>query len=78
VQGWLLTRDLSIAGAGALFSMWVTFAAGFAAVYQALVAILVGLIIYPFLKARRERLGEVPEPVDNPPATEPGKQPAAT
>ena len=42
--------------------MWVTFAAGFAAVYQALVAILAGLIIYPFLKARRERLGEVPAP----------------
>jgi APA family basic amino acid/polyamine antiporter len=78
VQGWLLARDLSIAGAGALFSMWVTFAAGFAAVYQALVAILAGLIIYPFLKARRERLGQVPEPADNPPAVEPGKQPAAT
>jgi len=78
VQGWLLARDLSVAGAGALFSMWVTFAAGFAAVYQALVAILAGLIIYPFLKARRERLGEVPEPADNPPAAEPGKEPAAT
>ena len=78
VQGWLLARDLSIAGAGALFSMWVTFAAGFAAVYQALVAILAGLIIYPFLKARRERLGQIPEPADNPPATQPGKQPAAT
>ena len=78
VQGWLLARDLSIAGAGALFSMWVTFAAGFAAVYQALVAILAGLIIYPFLKARRERLGQVPEPADNPSVVEPGKQPAAT
>jgi basic amino acid/polyamine antiporter, APA family len=77
VQGWLLARDLSIAGAGALFSMWVTFAAGFAAVYQALVAILAGLIIYPFLKARRERLGEVAEPADNPPGREPEQLPAS-
>ena len=28
VQGWALARDLAIAGAGVLFSMWVTFAAG--------------------------------------------------
>jgi APA family basic amino acid/polyamine antiporter len=65
VQGWLLARDLSIAGAGVLFSMWVTFAAGFAAVYQALVAILVGLIIYPFLKASRENAGEVADSGDD-------------
>ena len=64
VQGWLLARDLSVAGAGVLFSLWVTFAAGFAAVYQALLAIMVGLMIYPFLKARRERLGLVPAPAD--------------
>jgi basic amino acid/polyamine antiporter, APA family len=66
VQGWLLARDLSIAGAGVLFSMWVTFAAGFAAVYQALVAILVGLIIYPFLKASRKSAGEVATSADKP------------
>jgi basic amino acid/polyamine antiporter, APA family len=77
VQGWLLARDLSISGACVLFSMWVTFAAGFAAVYQALVAIMAGLIIYPFLKARRERLGQVPEPTDTPPDQEPGQLPAA-
>jgi APA family basic amino acid/polyamine antiporter len=34
VQGWLLARDLGVAGAGVLFSMWVTFAAGYQAVYQ--------------------------------------------
>ena len=28
VQGWLLARDLSVAGASVLFSMWVTFASG--------------------------------------------------
>jgi basic amino acid/polyamine antiporter, APA family len=67
VEGWLLARDLTIAGAGALFSMWVTFAAGFAAVYQALVVVLAGVILYAFLQARREDRGEVPAPVDNPP-----------
>ena len=64
VQGWLLTRDLSIAGAAVLFSMWVTFAAGYAAVYQALVIVLVGVVIYAFLKAGRERSGQVPAPAD--------------
>jgi APA family basic amino acid/polyamine antiporter len=44
--------------------MWVTFASGYQAVYQALVAILAGLVLYVFVKARRERLGEVTEPVD--------------
>jgi APA family basic amino acid/polyamine antiporter len=66
VQGWRLTRDLSIAGAGVLFSMWVTFAAGFAAVYQALVAVMVGLVIYPFLKASRKSAGEAAPPADKP------------
>jgi APA family basic amino acid/polyamine antiporter len=67
VQGWALTRDLSIAGAGVLFSLWVTFAAGYQAVYQALVVVLAGVVLYAFLKARRERLGQVAAPVDNPP-----------
>jgi len=64
VQGWLLTRDLAITGAAVLFSMWVTFAAGYAAVYQALVVILAGIILYAFLKARRERTGQVRAPAD--------------
>ena len=64
VQGWLLARDLSITGAAVLFSMWVTFAAGYAAVYEALVIVLVGIIGYAFLKARREAAGLVPAPVD--------------
>ncbi len=66
VQGWQLARDLSIAGASVLFSMWVTFASGYQVVYQALVVLLAGLVIYAFLKARRERLGEAVEPVDAP------------
>ena len=64
VQGWLLARDLSITGAAVLFSMWVTFAAGYAAVYQALVIVLVGVVIYAFLKAGRERAGQVAAPTD--------------
>jgi APA family basic amino acid/polyamine antiporter len=66
VEGWLLARDLTIAGVGALFSMWVTFAAGFAAVYQALVLVLAGVILYAFVKASRERTGQVAAPVDAP------------
>ena len=67
VQGWALARDLTIAGAGVLFSMWVTFAAGYQAVYQALIVVLAGVIIYAFLKAQRERAGQVAAPADNPP-----------
>ncbi len=53
VSGWLLGRDLVIAGAAVLFSMWVTFAAGYAAVYQALVIVLAGVVLYAFIAARR-------------------------
>jgi len=64
VHGWTLARDLTIAGAAVLFSLWVTAAAGYAAVYQALVLVLVGVPIYAFLKARREREGLAMEPVE--------------
>jgi len=47
--------------------MWVTFASGYQVVYQALVVILAGLILYAFLNARRQRLGKAGEPVDIPP-----------
>lgn len=67
VQGWQLARDLFVAGVSVLFSMWVTFASGYQVVYQALVVILAGLVIYAFLNARRERLGEAEEPIDNAP-----------
>ncbi len=66
VQGWLLARDLLVAGISVLFSMWVTFASGYQTVYQALVVIMVGLILYAPLNARRQRLGETASPVDNP------------
>ena len=66
VQGWQLARDLAIAGTSVLFSMWVTFASGYQVVYQALVVLLIGLVLYAFMNARRENRGEVAEPVDNP------------
>jgi basic amino acid/polyamine antiporter, APA family len=64
LQGWLLARDLSITVAAALFSLWVAFAAGYSAVYQAMVVALVGIILYAFIRARRENLGQVPVPTD--------------
>ncbi len=70
MEGWLLARDLSIAGAGALFSMWVTFAAGWAAVYQAMVLVLAGVMIYAFITAWRERTGQIPGPAEAAPADE--------
>jgi basic amino acid/polyamine antiporter, APA family len=70
VQGWLLVRDLSIAGIGALFSMWVTFASGWSAVYQAMVLVLAGVIIYGLIAGWRERTGQVPEPAEVAPADE--------
>jgi APA family basic amino acid/polyamine antiporter len=66
VHGWLLARDLSIAGTSVLFSMWVTFASGYQVVYQALVVILVGLILYAVLNARRQDAGQAVVPVDYP------------
>ena len=53
VQGWRLARDLAIAGASTLLSMWVTFASGYQVVHQALVVILTGVVLYAFLNARR-------------------------
>ena len=64
VDGWALSRDLAIAGASILFSLYVTFTAGYQAVYQALLLVMIGIPIYAFLKARRERLGEVGEPIE--------------
>ncbi|GAA3394931.1 amino acid permease [Cryptosporangium minutisporangium] len=75
VAGWALARDLTIVVASALFSLWVAAAAGYAAVYQTMIALLIGIPIYAFLKARRERLGTIPQPRDagaplEPPAVE--------
>ena len=57
---------------------WVTFASGYPAVYQALILVLAGIILYAFLNARRERLGQIPEPADNPPDDTAASAPADT
>jgi basic amino acid/polyamine antiporter, APA family len=66
VQGWLLARDLTIAAAATLFSLWVTLAAGYSAVYQAMLVVLFGVILYAFLNARRERRGQIQAPAEGP------------
>jgi len=60
VQGWTLARDLTVAGAAVLFSMWVTFAAGYQSVYQALIVVLIGVVLYAFINARRDSNGAIP------------------
>jgi basic amino acid/polyamine antiporter, APA family len=65
---WRLARDLSVAVAAALFSLWVTFAAGYSAVYQAMVVVLAGIILYAFIRAHQESTGQVPSPADLPAA----------
>lgn len=64
VHGWLLARDLTVAGIGALFSIWVMFANSYQVLYQSFLVMIAGLLLFAFMEARRERLGEVPEPVD--------------
>jgi APA family basic amino acid/polyamine antiporter len=68
-----MARDVAVAGTSVLFSLWVAFTAGYAAVYQAMLLLLVGIPIYAFIKARRERLGQVPEPVEQPTDSKPSK-----
>jgi APA family basic amino acid/polyamine antiporter len=69
VYGWRLARDLAVAVSSVLFSMWVTFASGYQVVYQAGVVLMAGLILYAFLNARRQRLGEAREPTEAMPGT---------
>ena len=64
VTGVLLVRDLGIAGLSILFSLWVTAASGYQAVYQAMILLLVGVPIYGFLKAHKEQDGSAIEPVE--------------
>jgi basic amino acid/polyamine antiporter, APA family len=74
VQGRQLARDLAVAGVGTLFSLWVTFAAGYQSVYQALILILAGVVLYAFLNARREDAGQIPVPQDSPDGLPTGPQ----
>ena len=53
-----------MATVGILFSLWVTFAAGYQSVYQAMFLLLIGIPLYGFLKAQREARGEIEAPVE--------------
>lgn len=70
VHGATLARDGAVAGVGIMFSLWVTFASGYQSVYQAMLLLLLGIPLYAFLKARRERLGQVEAPVEFATATD--------
>jgi len=50
LQKMQLWRDATLGIVGFLFSMWVTFASGYSAVYQAMVLILVGVPLFGLLK----------------------------
>jgi APA family basic amino acid/polyamine antiporter len=64
VHGVQLVRDLGIVAASALFALWTTAASGYQAVYQAVILLLIGIPIYAFLKASKEREGTAVAPVD--------------
>ncbi|MCG3754161.1 MULTISPECIES: amino acid permease [unclassified Amycolatopsis] len=64
VHGWLLARDLGITAAAVLFSLWVTFAAGYAAVYEAMLVLLVGLVLHAVLKGRAAAHGKRETPAE--------------
>jgi APA family basic amino acid/polyamine antiporter len=64
VHGVPLVRDLGIVTVAGLFSMWTLGASGYQAVYQAMILVLIGIPIYAFLKASKEREGTAVAPVD--------------
>ena len=66
IEGWALARNMTIAVLGGMFAMWVTFSSGYLAVYQTVLLLMVGVPLYSFLKARRERLGMVEAPIEVP------------
>ena len=67
VQGWALARDLAIAGPACCSRCGSRSRPAYQSVYQALVLVLAGVVLYAFLKAHREDTGQVPAPVDGGP-----------
>lgn len=55
VQGAALVRNLAVSVVSALFSLWITAAAGYQAVYQGLLLVLIGVPLYAFLRVVRDR-----------------------
>ncbi|GGL93635.1 transporter [Streptomyces fumigatiscleroticus] len=50
-----LVRDLVVAGVAAAFSMWLVAGAGYAAVYQGVLFLFAGVVVYAVMAARRQR-----------------------
>jgi APA family basic amino acid/polyamine antiporter len=78
VHGWTFARDMSISVAATLFSLWVTAASGYQAVYQAVIMLMIGIPLYGVLQARRQRLGEITAPIDLDLDLDPEADPSAT
>ncbi|MFD4974002.1 amino acid permease [Streptomyces sp. NPDC058424] len=55
-----LVRDAVVAGGAAAFSLWLVAGAGYAAVYQGVLFLFAGVLVYAVMAARRNRTAEGP------------------
>ncbi|MFI9604470.1 amino acid permease [Streptomyces sp. NPDC052043] len=55
-----LVRDAVVAGGAAAFSLWLVAGAGYAAVYQGVLFLFAGVLVYAVMAARRSRAAEDP------------------
>ncbi|MFB6958496.1 amino acid permease [Streptomyces sp. NPDC056309] len=55
-----LVRDAVVAGGAAAFSLWLVAGAGYAAVYQGVLFLFAGVLVYAVMAARRNRAAEGP------------------
>ncbi|MFI7007719.1 amino acid permease [Streptomyces sp. NPDC050145] len=62
VQPARLVRDLVLACAAFGFSMWLVGGAGYAAVYQGVLFLFAGVLVYACMAARKKRTAETPAP----------------
>jgi len=77
--GKLIAATAVVSGIGALNGRTlVTAEVSRAPVYQALIVVPAGIILYAVLNGRRERVGRIPQPIDNPPYDPAAQAPAAT
>ncbi|MFF9127132.1 amino acid permease [Streptomyces sp. NPDC014889] len=55
-----LVRDAVVAGGAAAFSLWLVAGAGYAAVYQGVLFLFAGVLVYAVMAARRNKAAEGP------------------
>ncbi|MFF4761716.1 amino acid permease [Streptomyces sp. NPDC001292] len=58
-----LVRDAVVAGGAAAFSLWLVAGAGYAAVYQGVLFLFAGVLVYAVMAARRNKAAEGPSHV---------------